>query len=317
MIKNISKFCLGTWSLGGPTRGASSYGKIDNKVVEDILNLSFENGINTYDTANVYGNSEKILGKFIKNKRERIKIATKVGCTSYFKNINFKKKTILNNIELSLKNLKTDYIDICQLYNPNPLDAKLLSAVEFLKKLQLKGKIRYLGVSLQNPNDYIELRKNFKFDMVQCNFNMLDQRILKNNINEYMKKDNVSLFVRTVLNFGFFTESFINKKRIIFKKNDHRSRWNKIQIQNWQKFSKKISYRFDTKIEDLAIRFIFSHKFINSAIIGVMNTNQLTNMIKKINIKPLKKKDLKIINDIYNLFEENRLKKPKIPMKNR
>ena len=133
MIKNISKFCLGTWSLGGATRGASSYGKITNKEVEKILNISFENGINIYDTASVYGNSEKILGKFIKDKRNKVKIATKVGCTSYFKNTNFKRKTIINNIDLSLKNLKTDYIDVCQLYNPNPLDKDVLKGFEFLK----------------------------------------------------------------------------------------------------------------------------------------------------------------------------------------
>ena len=317
MIKNISNFCLGTWSLGGATRGASSYGKIKDKIVENILNLSFESGINTFDTASVYGKSEKLLGKFIHDKRESIKVATKVGCNSYFKKIDFKKKTIERNIHLSLKNLKTDYLDICQLYNPNPKDSKLLSAFEYLQKLRLNGKIKYLGASLQNPNDYLELRKNFKFDMIQCNFNMLDQRLLEDKIIRNMRKDKVTIFVRTVLNFGLFTESFINKKKIIFKKNDHRSRWDKFQIQNWQKYAKLISSNFNYKIEDLAIKFIFSHKSINSAIIGVMNTDQLRNIIKKKNRKPLRKKDLDIIRDIYNLFEKNRLQKPRIPMKNR
>lgn len=315
MIKNISKFCLGTWSLGGATRGASSYGKITNKEVEDILNLSFENGINIYDTASVYGKSEKILGKFIKDKRNKVKIATKVGCVSYFKNINFKRKTIINNIDLSLKNLRTDYIDVCQLYNPNPLDKDILKGFELLKKIQSKGKIKNIGISLQNPMDYIELRKKFDVDMIQCNFNMLDQRIFDNNIINYLKKDNVTIFARTVLNFGFFTENFIKKKRIFFKKSDHRSRWNKNQINNWKRFSKNISENFKQKIEDIAIRFIFSHKHINSAIIGVMNKKQLLNIINRKNLKPLNKKELLLINRIYNEFEQNRLNKPKIPMK--
>lgn len=317
MIKNISKFCLGTWSLGGTTRGASSYGKITNKEVEKILNLSFENGINIYDTASVYGKSEKILGKFIRDKRDKIKIATKVGCISYFKNINFKKKTIIDNINLSLKNLKTDYIDVCQLYNPNPLDKDVLKGFELLKKIQLKGKIKNIGVSLQNPNDYIELRKKIHVDMIQCNFNMLDQRILNNDIINFMKKDNVTIFARTVLNFGFFTENFIRKKKIFFKKSDHRSRWNINQINNWKKFSKNISDNFKQKIEDIAIRFIFSHKHINSAIIGVMNKKQLLNIVSQKNLIPLNKRDLKIINEIYDEFEKSRMNKPKIPMKNR
>tara|TARA_B100001175_G_C19424112_1_gene597658 strand:- start:250 stop:1203 length:954 start_codon:yes stop_codon:yes gene_type:complete len=317
MIKDISKFCLGTWSLGGATKGASSYGKISEKLVEKILDLSFEKGINTFDTASVYGKSEKLLGKFIKNKRDKIKIASKIGCTSYFKKINFEKKTILHNLELSLRNLKTDYIDICQLYNPNPQDKKLLSAIEYLQELKKKGKIKYLGVSLQNPSDYLYLRKNFKFDMIQCNFNMLDQRLLENKILKKMTIDKVSIFVRTVLNFGFFTESIINKKKISFKKNDHRSRWNKSQVENWHVFSKKIADNFDLNIEDLAIRFIMSQKLINSVIIGVMNIDQLNKLTKLNNLKSLKDRDLRIINNIYKLYEKNRLLKPKIPMKSR
>ncbi len=317
MIKNISKFCLGTWSLGGATRGASSYGKIKNIEVEKILNMSFENGINIYDTASVYGNSEKILGNFIKDKRNKVKIATKVGCTSYFKNINFKRKTIINNIDISLKNLKTDYIDVCQLYNPNPLDKDVLKGFELLKKIQSKGKIKNIGISLQNPMDYLELRKKIDVDMIQCNFNMLDQRILSNNIINFMKKDKITIFARTVLNFGFFTENFIKKKRVFFKKSDHRSRWNKNQINNWKRFSKNISENFKQKIEKIAIRFIFSHKYINSAIIGVMNKKQLMNIVDQKNLKPLNKRELYIINRIYNEFEKNRINKPKIPMKSR
>ena len=164
----------------------------------------------------VYGNSEKILGKFIKDKRNKVKIATKVGCTSYFKNTNFKRKTIINNIDLSFKNLKTDYIDVCQLYNPNPLDKDVLKGFEFLKKIQLKGKIKNIGISLQNPMDYLELRKKLDVDMIQCNFNMLDQRILNNNIINYIEKDKNNCIRKN--SFGFFTESFIKKKSFFLKK---------------------------------------------------------------------------------------------------
>ena len=317
MNKKISKFCLGTWSLGGTNKGASSYGKIDKKRVIQILNNSYENGINTFDTASVYGNSEKILGQFIKDKRDKIIVASKVGCSSFFKSLDFKKSSIRKNLNLSLKNLNTDYIDICQLYNPNPEDKNLFGAIEILNKFKKEGKIKHIGISLQSPSDYLKLRKFIKPYMIQCNFNMLDQRLINQKILNILKKDNVKIFVRTVLNFGFFTNKFINQKKINFKKNDHRSRWDKTQIKLWQDYTKKIAKKINLKIEDTAIRFVLGNKNIDTAIIGVMNTTQLKNILNNQNLRVLNLREIKHIKKIYSKFENRRLIKPKVPMKSR
>ena len=57
--KKISKFCLGTWALGGNANNNIAYGGINFKTCEKLLNFSYEKKINFFDTANVYGDSEK------------------------------------------------------------------------------------------------------------------------------------------------------------------------------------------------------------------------------------------------------------------
>ena len=63
-----------------------------------------------------------------------------------------------------------------------------------------------------------------KFDFIQCNFNMLDHRLIKSNLLKLINKDRTDLYTRTVLNFGIFTEKFLNSN-YSFSMNDHRNKW--------------------------------------------------------------------------------------------
>ena len=89
-----------------------------------------------------------------------------MGCTSFNKKLNFR-KILINQIESIKKNLKTDYIDIIQLYNPNPHDRHLMSALELLDKLKSKKIIKLIGVTLNNRRLYIKLRKLLNLSL--CN----------------------------------------------------------------------------------------------------------------------------------------------------
>ena len=122
--------------------------------------------------------------------------------------MNFSKKIIQKQVFNSLKNLKSDYLDIVQLYNPPLKDQNLKYAIDVLDNLKNQKKIRFIGVSVQQPLDYLYLRKLYKFDTIQCNFNVLDQRIFNKNLNKIFKIDKVKIFARTVLNFGIFSENF-------------------------------------------------------------------------------------------------------------
>ena len=84
---------------------------------------------------------------------------------------------------------------------------------------------------------------------------MLDQRIFNKNLNKIFKIDKVKIFARTVLNFGIFSEEFLNNKKIKFNKNDHRYYWDINQINLWIKFINKIKLFSKRPIEDTCYRF--------------------------------------------------------------
>tara|TARA_A100001015_G_scaffold316611_1_gene431377 strand:- start:1497 stop:2459 length:963 start_codon:yes stop_codon:yes gene_type:complete len=306
----LSKYCLGTWSLGGEKENNFSYGNVSTLKAQKILKYAYKNGINFFDTANVYGDAEIRLGKCFAKIRKKIFIANKIGCTSFDKKIDLSLENVNNQISNSLENLKTNYLDLVQLYNPNPGDENLRACLNFLNEKKEAGVIRYIGVSLREPKDYLLLRKLYRFDTVQCNFNILDHRVFDSNILKLIKKDKSKLLARTVLNFGIFTEEFISKREIIFNKNDHRHKWNLKQIKLWKKYANQIKDLSNRKIENTCYKFCNSFN-VSSIIIGATNNEHIASAIILKNYIKLNNEEVLKIKKIYNKFSNNYFAKPK------
>ena len=66
----VSALSLGTWSLGGETKGRTSYGKISRRDSSNIISKAYDLGVNFYDTSPTYGFSQNLLGSCLKKKRE-------------------------------------------------------------------------------------------------------------------------------------------------------------------------------------------------------------------------------------------------------
>lgn len=137
----VSKMCLGTMMFGGQTNEEESL---------KIIDYALDNGVNFFDTANIYtgGESERILGQGLKGKRERAIVATKVGGPAYKgPNGSGQGRTyILRSVEDSLRRLQTDYIDVLYMHFPDP-KTPLAETIETMTGLVRSGKIRYYGVS--------------------------------------------------------------------------------------------------------------------------------------------------------------------------
>ncbi|CAE6716853.1 1-deoxyxylulose-5-phosphate synthase YajO [Paraburkholderia domus] len=137
----VSPLCLGAMMFGGETDEASS---------KRIIDKAFDQGVNFIDTADVYhaGRSEEIVGRAIAERRDNWVVATKFGYpTAQGPNEQGQsRKWIIQSVEVSLKRLGTDYIDI--LYFHRALaDAPLEEGVRAIGDLIRQGKIRYFGVS--------------------------------------------------------------------------------------------------------------------------------------------------------------------------
>ena len=134
----ISEIGVGCYALSG------AYGKVDIKEFQLMLRHAHELGVNFFDTAEGYGDAEKILGVTVKPYRDDILLATKVGIREGTK-FNLSKEYIIEACDLSLKNLQTDYIDIYQVHFDDPT-TPVEETVRALDELVEKGKIRYYGV---------------------------------------------------------------------------------------------------------------------------------------------------------------------------
>lgn len=156
----ISEIGVGCYALSG------AYGKVDFKQFQDMLCRAYELGVNFFDTAEGYGNAEKILGDTIKPFRDDVLLATKVGIREGIKP-NLSKEYIEEACQSSLTNLKTDYIDLYQVHFDDPA-TPVKETVAVLDSLVDQGKIRYYGAGHLPKNrvrQYCELGTPFSILM--------------------------------------------------------------------------------------------------------------------------------------------------------
>ena len=190
MGTKISKLSLGTVQFGLEYGIANEDGKLTQKNVNKIIDYVVQNGINCFDTAPLYGNSEEVLGKALSPDCEKY-IISKIS-SSLFKN------SAKSSVENSLKNLNINSLfalllhDSTQLYDWNTEDSKV---VETLIK---EKKIKYFGVSIYSTDDFDLAIKNDKISFIQIPFNLFDQRAYKEKWFEKAKKNNKLIFIRSV-----------------------------------------------------------------------------------------------------------------------
>lgn len=137
----VSRACFGTMTFGGQT---------DEAAAAQMVDLCLDRGVNFFDTANAYtgGQSETILGRILNGRRSRVILASKVGVKAAqpVDAPPLSRRSILANIDATLRRLETDYLDLYYLHLPDyetPLEETLAAMDEVVKA----GKVRYPAVS--------------------------------------------------------------------------------------------------------------------------------------------------------------------------
>jgi len=147
----VSELCLGCMSFGDPARGGHPW-TLPRDASEPLIKAALEAGITFFDTANVYsdGSSEEILGDYLWTvaRRDEIVLATKVHGTMLAEPQmrGLSRRSILHNIDASLRRLKTDHVDLYQIHrwdNDTPIE----ETMEALHDVVRMGKARYIGAS--------------------------------------------------------------------------------------------------------------------------------------------------------------------------
>ncbi|MBK8356424.1 MAG: aldo/keto reductase [Saprospiraceae bacterium] len=228
--KQVSVIGLGTWQFGG------EWG-IDytQSMVDDIMEESERCGITLVDTAECYGDhlSEKFIGDyFSRNGRERWFLATKFGHKFHdflSRTDVFQADKVVEQLDLSLRALKTDYIDLYQ-FHSGPDDAFRNDKLWTLLDKQISaGKIRHLGCSLNKTTQIqAEEASQYGIDVIQILYNRLDRSAEQRHLPAAIK-DNLGVLARVPLASGLLSGKYNLKST--FPDNDVRSKQSANQLK--------------------------------------------------------------------------------------
>ena len=279
----VSEIGLGCWGLGG------NWDDVKDDQAKKVLHRSLDKGINFFDTSDVYGDgrSEKFLGNLKKSTSEKIYIATKVGqrLRPYLPE-GYNLKTIETFVDRSLKNLKTDNIDLLQLHCPPSEICSKKELYEMMDSLVKKGKISYYGVSVFKISEALAALKFPNVKSVQIVFNIFRQRPAEEFLKE-AKKKNVAVIARGSLASGLLTGTI--NKNTKFNTNDHRNynfkgksfdigdtfsgvKFNKALVAV-NKLKKILPKKFN--LVDLSLKWILKHEEVSVVIPGATNKIQV------------------------------------------
>src|SRR3954467_681162 len=148
----VSPLCLGTMMFG-------AWGNTDHDDSIRIIHRALDAGVNFVDTADIYsaGESEEIVGKALKGRRDGVVLATKLG-VPMGEDPNHRggsRRWIIEEVENSLRRLDTDYIDLYQLHRPDP-QTDIDETLAALTDLVQQGKVRYIGSSSFNAGQIVD-----------------------------------------------------------------------------------------------------------------------------------------------------------------
>jgi aryl-alcohol dehydrogenase-like predicted oxidoreductase len=310
---SVSEIGYGTWGLGG-----DSYGSVDDNMSIKALRLAFDQGCNFFDTSDLYGDghSEDILSKSLNSMRKDILITTKFGMlphTGFQMKQDFSNSHIQEALEKSLSRLRTDYVDLYLFHSPSRDQLKDSDRIfSFLRKMESEGKIRSLGLSARSPEDALFAINTLDINVIEINFNMIDQRAIELDLLKIAKERGVGIIARTPLSFGYLSGNLTGEE--IFPKNDHRSNWPIAQRQTWAKapgLFKKLNTGKPRSLVQLALLFCISYDEISTVIPGMLNDQEVMENMKVSLMDKLSSDELEMIRSIYenNNFYDPQSKK--------
>ena len=305
----VSEVSLGTWQVGG-TWGQ----EFNERSALKILNAAVDHGVNFIDTADIYsdGLSEKAVGEFIRNRPERICLASKCGKkTNPHSNEFYTSDKLRLYVEQSLKNTGLETLDLIQLHCAPPEVYDRPEIFGLFDRLKEEGKILNFGVSVETIE---EAQKAIRFEnvtTVQLIFNMFRQRPAEEFFLEAFEKD-IGLIIRVPLASGLLAGKY--DKDTEFGPGDHRS-YNREgeQFDKGETFSGvpyDVGLRAVARLKELvpepnklaafAIKWILMHPQVSCVIPGASKESQVTKNIEGSYLPPFSQGAMEAIKEVYD-----------------
>ena len=304
----VSEIGLGCWAIG------SEWGDVSSEDAQNVLKTSLDNGVNFFDTADVYGDgrSEKFVGQLLKSTSEKIYVATKSG-----RRLNphtpegYNLKNIEEFIDRSLINLGIDCIDLLQLHCPPSEICGKKETYEMMDEMVKRGKIANYGVSVEKVSEAMDAIQFPNVKSIQIIFNIFRQKPNEEFFQE-AAKNNVAIIARVPLASGLLTGKM--NKESSFPENDHRNyNINGEAFDVGETFS-GVNYRKGLEaverlkeiipssftLTDLALKWILMHPEVSVVIPGAKNKLQAENNVKASDLNEIDQ----VMSQINSIYDE-------------
>ena len=269
----VSELILGCWAMGGDYFGAT-----EDKSSLEALEVSYENGVNTFDTAEIYGDgrSERVVGEAARRiGREKVRIISKVFKPS------MSHDKMIKACEDSLQRLGTDYLDVYFLHYPvAEEEVTIQERMETMEELKKAGKIRAIGLSNFSLEEMKAAMKFGQVDVIQPCYSLLwryDEALL-----EFSRKQEISVIPYSTLAQGLLTGKY--QKGAVFT--DGRARAALFQPENYDRCLEvtdvlsQISAKYGKTPAQGAIAWLLQTQGITAPIVGAKNGRQAQENLK-------------------------------------
>jgi aryl-alcohol dehydrogenase-like predicted oxidoreductase len=292
-----SKFALGAMSFG-------SRGNPDLQECVRIIRRAVDAGINVIDTADIYslGESELIVGKALRPRRESILVASKCYWPMRDGDPNSRggsRHWVLKACEASLARLGTDYLDIYYLHKPDPA-TDLDESLGAMSDLVHQGKVRMVGVSTFPPDHLVEAawvaqRRGHVMPRVeQPPYSILNRRV-ERDVLETCRRYGMGVMVWGPLNHGFLTGKY--RARQGWPADARSERWQGLRstfdVSRPEVIRKLeivdqlclLADEVGVPVAHLSLAFVVEHPAVTSAIIGPRTLEQLEQLLPAVELR--------------------------------
>ncbi len=271
---------IGTAPIGSTPNWRINWGPQSEEDAIRAIETALDLGINWIDTAPFYGwgRAEHLVGKALKGKREKIYLFTKCGTIrdeQGHESENLTPANIRREIEFSLRNLQTDYIDLYQFHDPDPT-TPIEESWMAVQQLIQEGKVRYAGLSnhtiplIQRAQSLATITSN------QHQYSML-YRDIEHDVLPFSQQQKIGVLCWSPLASGFLTDGFDLdaldeqdfRRGLPFAQ---RSRYTQIKQMNAKLMS--IAHEHQRTLVELAIAWVLRQSAVTGAIIGIRNEQE-------------------------------------------
>ncbi len=255
---SVSEIAFGGVEIGMPY-GLGPHDMPDEASAIRLLQKAVELGVNFFDTARHYGESERLMGQAFQGIREHIVLATKCvhfkgenGDIPSYKQL---KEIVRNSLEVSLNNLKTDYLDLFMVHYADMDILQNEDVTRIFLELKQEGHVKNIGISVYKAEETTKAIECAIWDAIQLPFNLMDQS--HGDWFREAAEKGIGIIVRSVLMRGMLTERKFKMNEALKDVEQHVEAYRTIAKAHFNNFP------------EYATKFALKHAEVSSVLVGI------------------------------------------------